>query len=69
MLRPKLMTGSDLDATLGACAHILGCDERYGTLDLTVRKHLETLLDESAKEQRERRSIAGSPTPVGPSRG
>jgi hypothetical protein len=68
MLRPKLMTGTDLDATVRACTHLLGCDERYGVIDPMVRKDLERLLDESAAEQTERRAIAASSTPLGPSR-
>jgi hypothetical protein len=68
MLRPKLMTGTDLDATVSACTHLLGCDERYGVIDPTVRRDLEALLDQSAAEQTERRAIAASNVPIGPSR-
>lgn len=60
MLRPTLMTRADLDSTVTACAHILGCDERYGTINPTVRRHLETLLDEAAKEQTARRTSTAS---------
>jgi hypothetical protein len=68
MLRPKLMTGTDLDATVRACTHLLGCDERCGVIDPMVRRELERLLDESAAEQTERRAIAESKEPIGPSR-
>jgi hypothetical protein len=62
------MTGTDLDKTTEAVTHVLGCDERYGTLDPALRRQLEVLLDECGKEQQERRAIAGSKAPVGPSR-
>ena len=65
MLRPKLMTGTDLDATVTALDHILGCDERYGTLERSTRLELEKLLDESAEEQTARKAIAASKEPIG----
>jgi hypothetical protein len=67
-IRPKLMTGADLDNTATAVAHILGCRERYGTLDQGTERELEKLLDEVAAEQIARRTIAASKEPVGPSR-
>ena len=51
MLRPTLMTNADLAATIAACTHILGCDERYGMLDRGMRATLERLLNESAALQ------------------
>jgi hypothetical protein len=33
MLRPKLMTGKDLDDTVTATRHLLGCGERYGVIE------------------------------------
>jgi hypothetical protein len=62
------MSGTDLDKAVDAAGFILGCDERYGVLDRKVRAELESLLDEGAKEQTERRAIAASREPVGPSR-
>lgn len=67
-LRPKIMLGHDLDRAVTACAHLLSCDPRYGTMDHGVRVFLEKLLDEGAIEQAERRKIAQSAEPVGPSR-
>jgi hypothetical protein len=62
------MTGTDLDTTITSVTHLLGCDERYGTIDPTMRRMLETLLDESASEQKDRRAIAESNAPIGPNR-
>lgn len=67
-IRPKLMSGRDLDDTATAVAHILGCRERYGTLDKTTEHELEQLLDEVANERITRRAIATSKEPIGPSR-
>lgn len=67
-LRPKLMTGTDLDHTVSAVTHVLGCRERYGVLDQRTERELERLLDEAVKEQTERRAIVASKEPVGPSR-
>lgn len=54
-LRPKLMNSTDLMATATATAFLLGLDERCGVIDPTVRKWLESLLDEAAQEQIARR--------------
>lgn len=62
------MTGSDLDDTVTAVAHLLGCRERYGTMDQGTERELEQLLDEAAKEPIARRAIVASKEPVGPSR-
>lgn len=59
-LRPQLMTGTDLDATVSAVAHILGCRERYGVLAQSTERELELLLNDAAKEQIERRKIVAS---------
>ena len=56
-IRPKLMTGSDLDNTVTAVSHLLGCRERYGVLDQGTERELEALLDESVAEQVARRDI------------
>lgn len=58
MLRPALMTSDDLTATIDACAHILGCDERHGTLGQRTRAELEQLLDDAAAEQTRRAGAA-----------
>jgi len=57
MLRPKLMTGKDLDDTVTATRHLLGCDERYGVMESMARRELEALLDQAVKEQATRREI------------
>jgi hypothetical protein len=67
-IRPRLMNGTDLGTAAFACAALLGFDERCGTWEPMMRKTLETLLDESAKEQIARREIAASDKPIGPSR-
>jgi kynureninase len=54
------MTGTDLDNTLSAVAHLLGCRERYGVLAQGTERELEHLLDDAAKEQIERRKIVTS---------
>jgi hypothetical protein len=56
-IRPKLMTGSDLDNTVSAVSHLLGCRERYGVLDQGTERELEALLDQSVAEQIARRDI------------
>lgn len=60
MLKPALMTGTDLTATIDACAHILGCDERHGTLGRSTRAELEQLLDDAAAEQTRRAGATAS---------
>lgn len=67
-LRPKLMTGSDLDDAVTAVARLLGYRGRYGEFDGLTERELERLLDEATREQVARREIAVSKTPVGPSR-
>ena len=67
-LRPKLMNGTDLDETVTAVARLLGYRNRYGDLGRQTERELEELLDEAAREQVERRAIAASKEPVGPSR-
>jgi hypothetical protein len=59
-LRPQLMTGTDLDNTVSALTHLLGCRERYGVLAQGTERELEHLLDEAAKEQTVRREISVS---------
>jgi hypothetical protein len=67
-IRPKLMSGTDLDDAVTAAARLLGYRGRYGEFESTTERELERLLDEATKEQVNRRAIAASTTPVGPSR-
>lgn len=58
------MTGIDVTATATATAFLLGCDERYGTIETPVRRWLETLLDESGQAVLARRLLADNGKPA-----
>jgi hypothetical protein len=57
MLKPAMMTGTELDKTASAVDHLLGLDGRAGDLD-GLRGHLRALQSAVAAEQVERREIA-----------
>jgi hypothetical protein len=67
MLQPGQMTGRELDDTATAVSHLLGLDGRAGDLG-GLRGHLRALQEVVTAEQIERRAIATSKEPIGPSR-